>query len=71
MEEFEIEKLVMDRVKEKEKFKYYLGRCLDALVCPKCGEDLKRINGLDENTFICKDYECTNPNCGFARRVYD
>jgi len=54
-------KSIMDIVEEREKTKENLNRCLNTLVCPRCGYDLTvgiSSNGKKE-LFVCISSACT------------
>lgn len=55
---------IMKIVEKKEEYKKNFNRCLDVLVCPKCGETLEK-KMLDDPNFI--DFKLTCNNCGFTR----
>jgi len=58
-----VTKEIMKKVKEKEKENENFNRCLNMLICPQCGESLKK-EALDDPNFI--DFKYTCPRCQFT-----
>jgi transposase len=56
---------IMDKVRKREEYLVNRQRCLDACVCPGCGNDLERHITDDEN-LPDEVFKCSL--CGFAHR---
>ena len=67
-EEFVICNKALDRCYKKDSFRRDYEKCLEYLVCPKCGDDLlAERNPMQQIKFM----KCLNPECNFSIGLLD
>ena len=55
---------IMEKVEQKEEDIKNFHRCIDVLICPKCGKPLEKME-VDDPNFKDLKYTCSNRVCNF------